>query len=360
MATQIIGGKLNFLIYTGTQPIRLKGTVQSGEIDGSTIFTAGRVRRIYRSLDSGGFESYSTTSPSFSSLSRIEIGGAYAVDAIQTFNFGDSLPSSNTTFQTSLLRYINANNPDTSRPFTRNASDAYPSWHDTYIADGSNYSTFVDYPFVPSYLSWKYGNAGGYFLSVPSGWNAVVPWGEIFCKDGYTIPGGTNTRIQIKSMDLWILTASTQKWTWATHTDESQGALYDSGFAGNANKGSLTVRDETSNGGGNSLFMENGYTWHYYTDRYVFNPADYGGFLARFQARLILDNPAGTDDRASAQYVANAGADYWRSYTQVFDNFVSSGGAGGGGFKKITNNWQNFTGTSCSPDYLNSNPPPAF
>jgi hypothetical protein len=82
--------------------------------------------------------------------------------------------------------------------------------------------------------------------------------------------------------------------------------------------------------------------------------------LARFQARLILSNPSGTDDRSSAQYVANAGADYWKSYTQAFDNFASSGGAGGGGFKKLTNSWQNFTGTTCSPDYLTNNPPPGF
>jgi PA14 domain len=212
---------------------------------------------------------------------------------------------------------------------------------------------------VPSYYSWATVPGINYGNNIPNGWNSFTQWGQLYVADGSPPPANSNTRVQIKAMDSWYLSKSSGQWIQVQHSDTVQGAAYVEDFANDANK-AADIKDESKNGGGISTTAGNGYNFHFWTNRVTLsNPSDIGGIYTRFEARLVLNDPNGPDDRASSKYIASDGADYWRNVNVGWASDWSNNGAvGGGRFKKVTNDWQNFTMETLTPQQLAQNPPP--
>ncbi|WP_404786110.1 PA14 domain-containing protein [Altericista sp. CCNU0014] len=212
---------------------------------------------------------------------------------------------------------------------------------------------------VPSNWDWAKGPTGGYGNNIPSGWNAFTAWGQIYVEKGWNPPANSNTRVQITNLDSWYLSKATGKWIQIQQADTVMGAAFVEDFKNNAAK-AADVKDESKNGGGISVTAGYGYNYHFWTDRAsIANPSDIDGIYTRFQSRLVLNDPNGVDDRASARYLANDGADYWRDMTSGWSpDWSTNGGVGGGRFKFVKKDWQNFTMTTLPVDRLLKNPPP--
>jgi PA14 domain len=212
---------------------------------------------------------------------------------------------------------------------------------------------------VPSNWDWAQGPTGGYGNNIPAGWNAFTAWGQVYAAKGWNPPAGSNTRVQITNLDSWYLSKSTGKWVQIQHATTVEGAAFVEDFKNNGSK-PADVKDESKNGGGTSVTAGYGYNYHFWTGRALLvNPSDIGGIYTRFQARLVLNDPNGVDDRASARYIANDGADYWRSMDAGWSaDWSTNGGVGGGRFKFVKQDWQNFTMTTLPVDQLQKNPPP--
>ncbi len=213
---------------------------------------------------------------------------------------------------------------------------------------------------VPSYYDWANGPTGGYGNNIPTGWNAFTAWGQLYVQQGWNPPANSNTRVQITNLDSWYLSKSTGKWIQIQHAATVQGAAFVENFANNASK-SADIKDESKNGGGISVTAGDGYNFHFWTDRaLIVDPNDIGGIYTRFQARLVLNDASALDDRSSARYLASDGADYWKSMDAGWSaDWSTNGGVGGGRFKFVTNEWQNFSMETLTPEQLLKNPPPA-
>ena len=212
---------------------------------------------------------------------------------------------------------------------------------------------------VPSSYNWYQSAAQpGWGNNPPLDWYAMTAWGQVYAAQGWHPENAPNTRVQIKDLETWVLSKSTGKWSEIQQANKVDGAAYASDFGNNGAIG-VTTKDESNNGGGISVTAGNGYNYHFWTDRASIDPADIAGVYTKFQARLVLDNPQGTDDRSSAQYIASAGADYWRGKTADWaSDWSNNGGVGGGRFKWVTNDWQNFSMETLSASQLLNNPPP--
>ncbi len=212
---------------------------------------------------------------------------------------------------------------------------------------------------VPSYLPWAQGPMKGYGSNIPSGWNAFTAWGQVYVQSGWNPPASSNTRVQIRALDAWYLSKSTNQWVLLQHADTVSGAAYVEDFANDASK-PADVKNESGNGGGISITAGNGYNYHFWTDRAVIaDPSDIAGVYTKFESRLVLNDPNGPDDRASSQYLASDGADYWRSINAGWAaDWSNNGSVGHGRFKFVTNDWQIFSMETLTPEQLSQNPPP--
>lgn len=212
---------------------------------------------------------------------------------------------------------------------------------------------------VPSYLPWASGPVKGYGNNIPSGWNAFTAWGQIYVQSGWNPPSNSNTRVQIRALDAWYLSKSTNKWVLLQHADTVSGAAYVEDFANDASK-PADVKNESVNGGGISVTAGNGYNYHFWTNRVVItDPSDIAGIYTKFESRLVLNDPNGVDDRASAQYIASDGADYWRNINAGWAaDWSNNGSVGHGRFKPVTKDWQIFSMETLTPEELSKNPPP--
>ena len=211
---------------------------------------------------------------------------------------------------------------------------------------------------VPSYYSWYDKPVSGYGNNPPSDWKAFTAWGQVYVEAGWNPPANSNTRVQLRNLDAWYLSKSTGQWVLLQHATRVDGADFKEDFANNASQ-PPSVKDESNNGGGTSIVTGNGYNYHFWTDRATIDPTDIAGIYTRFQSRLVLNDPKGVDDRASARYLASDGADYWRSKSSAWAaDWSNNGGVGGGRLKFVTNDWQNFSMETLTPAQLRQNPPP--
>jgi len=111
--------------------------------------------------------------------------------------------------------------------------------------------------------------------------------------------------------------------------------------------------------GGISVTAGNGYNFHFFTWRDPIDPSDIAGVFSTIQARLVLDDPAGPDDRDQACYLLSMGADYWRNLQATWDSqFTNVGDVAIGRFKLVTGSWQAFNMITLSADKIEQNPPP--
>lgn len=187
------------------------------------------------------------------------------------------------------------------------------------------------------------------------GWRAVTAWGAVY--EAATGNAAINTRVNIRKMQLYVLGKRTGKWTLLQDTDAPDGALYVENFAGGAN---IQAKIRREPDGSISVTAGRGYCFHFYPSlRASVDPADIGGIVTIFEARLILDDPRGRDDRNVAGYLCSSGADYWPDLNspmgagQTYEPEVA-----GGKLKFVQSEWRSFAMTTLAERQLASNPPP--
>lgn len=206
---------------------------------------------------------------------------------------------------------------------------------------------------VPSYYNWYsgpvlYPNAN----TPPTTYQAITMWGQVYeAAQGST---ATNIRVELRAAQCWVWSISQHKWIELLNTPQVQGAHFDESFATN-NSINADLRNEPD--GGISTTMVPDYNFHFWPtgNRATINPSDVGGVYTTVQARLIEDNPTGTNDLSAAKYLVNVGADYWTTTTSAYPNNAA---VFEGRFDYASPQWQSFNAISWTANQVLANPPP--
>jgi hypothetical protein len=181
---------------------------------------------------------------------------------------------------------------------------------------------------------------------------AIEFWG-----DGYIDAGGnpaTNSRINVRVCQFWWLRASTGVWTQGVLSSAPTTGYYAEDFS--TDYGEFTPRTEPD--GSISFVPGGGKMVHFYAPfpRIPFDPTDLRGVVSLCEARLILTNAGGTDDRSIAKFLVGAGGDYYPTTTGP--GIANNPGIAGGKFKYVSVNWRSFAMTTLTQAQIEANPPP--
>ena len=168
-------------------------------------------------------------------------------------------------------------------------------------------------------------------------------------------PAASNTRVQVRAARTWVLSKSTGQWVLLAQGTQS-GSAYREDFAGDASW-PMNVRAEPEGVSGKLDFSAGRNAWHFWNARGALDPNDIAGMYGSLEARLILDNPAGPDDRAfwSQHLLVGSGIDYWADLTAGWPN---NHGASIGRFKLAGPEWRMYSTTTLTPAQLQATPPP--
>ena len=188
---------------------------------------------------------------------------------------------------------------------------------------------------------------------------AMTAWGQTYidCAGSPT----TNTRVQYRNLITKFL-RNNGTWELVQGPDIPGGAMYVENFANNENKGA-DIRDESNNGGGISVTVgvgiNAGYNYHYYgSGRAFVDINNIQGVYTSVEARLILDNPNGIDDRAQSRTLNSMGADWWLNMTVGWlPDWSANFGIGGGRNKWVTTDWQTYNMCTRTVAQIRANPP---
>jgi len=183
---------------------------------------------------------------------------------------------------------------------------------------------------------------------------ALEWWGGLF-----TGPSGnpaTNTLVNVRSVSLYVLSKSTCIWHgYSFPYSQISSGTYSADFVSDYGT-SVAMRQETD--GSFSFSVSAGQVSHFYAPypRVSVNPNDIGGIVALMEARLILKNANGADDRSVASYLLGSGVDPYPSTTGP--GIENNQSVGNGKLKYVEDNWRSFAMTTLTQSQLASNPPP--
>ncbi len=187
----------------------------------------------------------------------------------------------------------------------------------------------------------------------PRGFKAMIAWGQLYeAAEGNP---ATNTRVQIKDIKAYMLTPD-DTWDLLQGSTAVKGAAYREDFANDASEPTDIRREQD---GSISAKAGNGHNFHFWceTGRVTINPNDVAGMFTTVQARLVLDNTEGEDDRSQARYLLSMGGDYWFELTSVWSKYTV-GDIAIGKFKYVTEEWKSFNMSTLCPEQIRLNPPP--
>jgi hypothetical protein len=182
---------------------------------------------------------------------------------------------------------------------------------------------------------------------------AMDYWGTVYIDD-HGNPS-TNTRVNIRNCQVLWLNSSTNQWTkWGPDTAPEGVEDYPERFDGPATPTNVRMEPDKST----SVLPAVGKTTHFYGPypRIPIDPDHFAGVVSVCEMRLVLDNPAGLDDRAVARFLGNVGGDFYPSTTG--GGIANNRGIGGGKFKYVRTDWRSFAMTTLPEKQLKSNPPP--
>ncbi len=181
------------------------------------------------------------------------------------------------------------------------------------------------------------------------------PWGQVY--EAAAGNPATNSRVNIRNLRLFFKSKSTGTWSepYELNGTSIAGNAYCEDFSC-SNSAMVNRRAEPD--GTFSVKVGNGYNYHFFPlGRFTFDPGDVGGWIAIFEARLILDDPNGVDDRSIAQLLASAGADYWPTASGNWP-FGGAPAIADGKLKYVKPDWRWYEITSLSATDLTANPAP--
>ncbi|MBN8460963.1 MAG: hypothetical protein J0M04_24295 [Verrucomicrobia bacterium] len=214
---------------------------------------------------------------------------------------------------------------------------------------------------VPDNMNWSAKPRVGAGARVPDGWSCATMWGQI-----YPARGGnpaTNTRIEIRELVLCYLSKKTGKWVTLQQDPSLNGAAYRQDFA---NDEAITANLQRQPDGTVSVKLTPGRNFHFWPTkagpaRAIIDPTDIAAIGSGFKARLVIDDPAKPDDRASAKVLGSCGGDYWRSPDAAWKaDWSNNCDWAIGRFRFLTSEWQVFTGCTADTETIRANPPPLY
>jgi len=213
-------------------------------------------------------------------------------------------------------------------------------------------------------LSWGTGEASPQPMPVPAKnwkgewWQAMTSWGQVYIpRTGST---ATNTRCQIRNVVTKLL--KTDGIWYTAQSGTFGGSAYIEDFANNTNK-DAGARDESANEGGLSVIVGAGnwagYNYHFYTNGRAFVDVNTViGVFTTCEARLIMDDPYGTDDRTNCKNLLQMGSDWWLNTTVGWlPDWSANSGIGGSRSKWVTSDWQSYSMCTLTPPQISANPP---
>ncbi|SCF45679.1 RNA polymerase sigma factor [Micromonospora mirobrigensis] len=203
---------------------------------------------------------------------------------------------------------------------------------------------------VPTAWDWARGAVWG--NGNPDRFQAVQAEAMVYeCASG---SAARNVRVQVRGVRTWVRSARTGRWRIAQRTDSPSGSSYPEDFSG----GGTGERIRTEPGGTRSVRPGDGRNVMIWPPRRApIDPGDEAGVVTTVQARLILDDPRGPDERDRACLLLSMGGSYWRDA----DTVISDGALralGHGRFKRVTSGWSNFSMSTLRPDALRAARPP--
>jgi hypothetical protein len=184
--------------------------------------------------------------------------------------------------------------------------------------------------------------------------NAIEWWGVL-----YVGPNGnsaTNTLVNVRASALYWLSASTGKWTSVPMSaSQVDSDFFSEDFSVDYG---TTVPMRIESDGSYSFATTSGKVAHFYAPypRIPVNNGDLAGVVAICEARLVLNNPSGPDDRASASFLLATGADPYPATTGA--GIENNPNIGFGKFKYVQTAWRSFAMTTMTQAQLANNLPP--
>lgn len=190
--------------------------------------------------------------------------------------------------------------------------------------------------------------------SLPSGTQALEWWSNLYV-DASGNPA-TNTRVAVKNVQMWWFNTALGQWVNGFGpTNVFDGGNYLENLSGTQLS---PISFSTESDGSRAYGTTQGQVAHSFTPypRVSIDPTTYGGMVVIAEAKLVLINPTGTDDRASAKLLYDVGADPYASTT----NGVATPPAtlASGRMKYVTTNWRSFAATDMTQAALEATPPP--
>jgi len=195
-----------------------------------------------------------------------------------------------------------------------------------------------------------------------SDFHILVPGGLVYEETERS--SSTNTRVQIRNLRGYVLDKSDNTWKQLPEVP-----IEYANSAGDLSGSPTTATDLRQEPEGISARLLSGSTdaFQFNTERIDIHAIYQKDLLelaaqvfVTYEARLILDDEHGEDDRHLAHYVADAGCSVWRRFDSVWEpDFSQNHDIGFGRFKYVTNDWQCFNiVTDISLSGLQQNPPP--
>lgn len=184
--------------------------------------------------------------------------------------------------------------------------------------------------------------------------SAVEVWTAL-----YVGPNGnpaTNTLINVKNCAAYVLSTSSGQWASYPLTADSFGSgFYAEDFSVDYGT-SVPTRMESD--GSYSYQTPVGKVAHFYSPwpRIAVKNTDLGGVVTTCDARLVLNNPSGIDDRGIASFLFETGADPYPTTTGA--GIENNPSIGNGKFKYVETAWRSFSMSTISEQQLAVNPPP--
>ena len=202
---------------------------------------------------------------------------------------------------------------------------------------------------------WVYRPRVGYGNDLPAGWDATIPWGQVYAD---SLGGRTaQARFQIRNLRQYMLSRADSTWRLiAAEDDDIAGANYAEDFQNDANV-PAGLRREAS--GGISAAVADGYNFHFFArNRVRVDPDDVGGMYTVFEARLLPGTRI--EPGGSSHLLADAGGDYWLDTAAAWDQWTTNGDWAIGRFKYLTPDWRHFSAHTLDAATLRRYPPPGL
>ena len=174
---------------------------------------------------------------------------------------------------------------------------------------------------------------------------AMLPWLAVF--DGVN-HNASNVAVEFRNMRAYVKSKASGGWRSLGGPAKVTGTVYGKPNTGLGPQNEVVVNNSDSS---SSIRMgeDSRYWWHGWWEagRPAIDPWDVGAFFVTVQARLVVANSSGADDRRAAELGLQIGADYYMETYSDYGDLIAPN-IGISRTKKLTNEWQAFSYTTLS------------